>query len=104
MLWRLPRAEAGSASVVLSYRGVAFDRAKPRNRERVNSLAGSGQLRVLLGTNLKQIADGSVAMEQAGGRLIKVRNDAVIVNAGGVLPTEFLRTMGISVETKYGTA
>ena len=97
-------AEAGSASVVLSYRGVAFDRAKPRNRERVNSLAGSGQLRVLLGTNLKQIADGSVAMEQAGGRLIKVRNDAVIVNAGGVLPTEFLRTMGISVETKYGTA
>ncbi|MBS0419511.1 MAG: NAD(P)-binding domain-containing protein [Proteobacteria bacterium] len=97
-------AEAGSASVVLSYRGAAFDRAKPRNRERVSALAGVGQLRVLLSSNLKQIADGAVAIEQTGGRLIKVRNDAVIVNAGGVLPTEFLRTMGISVETKYGTA
>jgi len=97
-------AEAGSASVVLSYRGAAFDRAKPRNRERVTSLAGGGQLRVLLGSNLKQIGDGAVAIEQTGGRLIKVRNDAVIVNAGGVLPTEFLRTMGISIETKYGTA
>jgi len=96
-------AEAGSASVVLSYRGPAFDRAKARNRERVGSLADSGRLRVLLSSNLKQIADEMVAIEQTGGRLIKVRNDAVIVNAGGVLPTEFLRTMGISVETKYGT-
>lgn len=97
-------AEAGSASVVLSYRGAAFDRAKARNRDRVSSLADRGQLRVLLSSNLKQIGDGTVAVEQTGGRLLKVRNDAVIVNAGGVLPTDFLRTMGISVETKYGTA
>jgi len=33
-----------------------------------------------------------------------VRNDAVIVSAGGVLPSDFLRRIGISVETKYGTA
>jgi hypothetical protein len=28
----------------------------------------------------------------------------VIVSAGGVLPTDFLRRIGIFVETKYGTA
>src|SRR3569833_219795 len=97
-------AEAGSACVILAYRGAAFDRAKARNRERVSSLADSGRLRVLLSSNLTQIGDGTVAIEQTRGHLIKVRNDAVIVNAGGVLPTEFLRTMGISGETKYGTA
>jgi len=31
-------------------------------------------------------------------------NDAVIVNAGGILPTAFLKEIGIDVETKYGTA
>jgi hypothetical protein len=28
----------------------------------------------------------------------------VIVSAGGVLPSDFLRRVGIAVETKYGTA
>ena len=30
-------------------------------------------------------------------------NDAVIVCVGGVLPTEFLRSMGVEIETKHGT-
>ena len=34
----------------------------------------------------------------------KVRNDSVIVSAGGILPTDFLRSIGIEVETKHGTA
>jgi hypothetical protein len=32
-----------------------------------------------------------------------VPNDAIIVNAGGILPTPFLKELGIEVETKYGT-
>ncbi len=96
-------AEAGGASVVLSYRGQAFDRAKQRNRERVHAMADDGRLRLMLDSNLKQIAAQSVAIEQTG-RLVKVPNDAVIVSAGGVLPTDFLRRIGIFVETKYGTA
>jgi hypothetical protein len=28
----------------------------------------------------------------------------VIVNAGGILPNDFLRAIGIEVETKWGTA
>jgi len=52
---------------------------------------------------VQQIAPESVSIEQ-GGKIVRVRNDAVIVNAGGVLPTEFLRRVGIHVETKYGTA
>lgn len=96
-------AEAGGSSVVLSYRGAAFDRARERNRERVKSAAHEGVLKVLLNSNVRQIAVDCVAIEQTG-RTVSVRNDAVIVNAGGVLPSDFLRRVGVHVETKYGTA
>jgi thioredoxin reductase len=96
-------AESGSGGVVLSYRGDAFDRAKARNRDRVQTASASGSLQVLLKSNVKQIDREQVAIEHAG-QMLNVRNDAVIVSAGGVLPSDFLRRIGISVETKYGTA
>ncbi len=37
-------------------------------------------------------------------RELAIPNDAVIVCAGGILPTPFLKEIGIEVETKYGTA
>jgi hypothetical protein len=52
---------------------------------------------------VKQIEREQVAIEREG-RTVSVRNDAVIVSAGGVLPSDFLRRVGIAVETKYGTA
>ena len=96
-------AEQERTRVVLSYRGDAFARAKARNRERVNAAASAGRLQVMLSSNVKQIQPDVVSIEQEG-RLQSVRNDAVIVSAGGVLPSEFLRSIGIHVETKYGTA
>jgi thioredoxin reductase (NADPH) len=95
--------ESGGSSVVLSYRGESFDRAKQLNRDRVKSAANEGLLHVMLNSSVKQIAADAVAIEQTG-RTVSVRNDAVIVNAGGVLPADFLRRVGIYVETKYGTA
>jgi thioredoxin reductase/NAD-dependent dihydropyrimidine dehydrogenase PreA subunit len=96
-------AESGSGGVVLSYRGDGFDRAKARNRDRVQAAANTGALQVLLKSNVKHIEHEQVAIEH-DGQMLSVRNDAVIVSAGGVLPSDFLRRVGISVETKYGTA
>src|SRR6201987_4420159 len=96
-------AESGSGGVVLSYRGDAFDRAKARNRDRVQAAAKTGSLQVMLKSNVKQIEREQVAIEHQG-KVLSVSNDAVIVSAGGVLPSDFLRRVGISVETKYGTA
>jgi len=96
-------AEAGSGGVVLSYRGDAFDRAKARNRDRVQAAEKSGSLQVLLKSNVKNIESEEVAIEHAG-QMLNMRNHAVIVSAGGVLPSDFLRRIGISVETKHGTA
>jgi len=41
---------------------------------------------------------------QQSGKEVSVANDAVIVSAGGILPNDFLRSIGIKVETKFGTA
>jgi thioredoxin reductase/NAD-dependent dihydropyrimidine dehydrogenase PreA subunit len=94
-------AECGGG-VVLSYRGDAFARAKQANRQRVSAAERDGMLRVMLGTNVQQILAEVVAIEREG-RVFAVKNDAVIVSAGGVLPTDFLRRVGIEVEAKFGT-
>jgi hypothetical protein len=38
------------------------------------------------------------------GESQKYRNDAVIVCAGGLLPTPLLQSIGIQFATKFGTA
>ena len=96
-------AELGDTSVVLSYRGEAFQRAKQRNRQRVAAASASGLLEVMLNSQVREIRPQEVLLQQSGKEL-RVRNDAVIVSAGGILPNDFLRSIGIEVETKYGTA
>jgi len=96
-------AELGDTTVILSYRGEAFQRAKQKNRQRVDVASAKGQLKVLLNSQIREIRPDEVLMKQSGQEL-KVNNDAVIVSAGGILPNDFLRSIGIRVETKYGTA
>jgi len=95
-------AEVG-ASVTLSYRGGAFDRAKARNRQRVEAAVKAGVIDLRMNSNVRAIDIESVLLEQEGKK-IEVANQSVIVNAGGVLPNDFLRKVGIDIETKYGTA
>ena len=96
-------AEESGTSVTLSYRSEAFTRAKAKNRDKVETLASAGRMKVLLKSNVKEIREDSVLIEQ-DGKPIPLRNDAVIVSAGGILPTGFLKEIGIDVETKYGSA
>ena len=95
-------AEAGG-QVTLSYRGDAFSRAKPRNRERIAETERVGRLQVLLQSQVERIEQDRVLLRNGGSHLI-LPNDAVIVSAGGILPSDFLKRVGIHVETKYGTA
>ena len=96
-------AEVGEAEVALSYRGDAFARAKPKNRERIERAQREGRLQVVLGSTVRSIGHDAVTLEHKG-RALELANEAVIVSAGGILPSEFLRSIGVSVETKYGTA
>ena len=96
-------ADEPGTTVTLSYRSAAFTRAKVKNREKIESLVAAGQMRVILNSNVKEIRDESVLIEQ-DGEAIPLANNAVIVSAGGILPTGFLKDIGITVETKFGTA
>jgi thioredoxin reductase len=94
-------AEAGT-TVTLSYRSAAFSRAKPKNRQLVEEMQAKGRLRVLFSSNVKQIVDGAVQIE-VNDKVGSIANDAIVVSAGGILPSAFLRTIGIDVETKWGS-
>jgi thioredoxin reductase (NADPH) len=96
-------AELGDTSVTLSYRGDAFQRAKQRNRQRVEAASSGAGLKVLLNSQVQEIRPEEVILVLEGKKL-EVENDAIIVSAGGVLPNDFLRSIGVEVETKYGTA
>ncbi len=95
-------AQERGTTVTLSYRSAAFSRAKPKNRELVEELESAGRLRVLFASNVKEIFDGAVDIA-IGEHSESIANDIVIVSAGGILPSTFLKTMGIHVETKWGT-
>ncbi len=95
-------AGVDGTEVTLSYRKGAFSRAKRANRERVERAAAEGRLRLLFHSVVKEIQPASVRLEQEG-RTVEIENDAVIVCAGGILPTGFLKQIGVEVETKYGT-
>jgi thioredoxin reductase len=92
-----------NATVTLSYRSEAFSRAKPKNRDRVDEAVKTGKLNLMLKSKVIEIGPKSVDIEWKGERR-QLKNDAIIVCAGGILPTSFLKSIGIEVDTKYGTA
>jgi thioredoxin reductase (NADPH) len=96
-------AEQPGTTVTLSYRSEAFSRAKPKNRDRVERMSKDGTMKVMLSSKVRGITADSAEIEWNGARQ-KIRNEAVIICAGGILPTEFLKAAGIDMETKYGTA
>ncbi len=98
----LALAEQPGTKAALSYRGAAFDRVKPKNRERLDAAAAAKRIQVLLGSTVERIGAREAVLKVAG-KSVSLPNDAVIVCAGGVLPIDLLRKAGIDFETKRGT-
>ena len=96
-------ADTDNTEVSISYRSDSFSRAKAKNRLRVEEYAAASKIKLYLSSNVTSISRQEVLLELKG-QVVKIKNDAIIVNAGGILPTGFLQKIGISVETKYGTA
>jgi thioredoxin reductase len=95
-------AEQPGTSVSIAYRGEAFCRAKAKNRRRLEAAATDGRVRLLLGSTVREVSPSHVQIE-SGNERIALENDALIVCAGGILPTGFLEAIGVEVETKRGT-
>ena len=95
-------AELGRATVTLVHRSGSFDRAKPKNRARLEEAERAGRLRVLVDSKPIRIEPDTVELMTPDGPE-RVANDDVIVCIGGILPTDFLRSIGIEIETRHGT-
>jgi len=95
-------AEQRGTTVTLSYRSAAFSRVKQKNRLAVDEAQRAGRLQVELESTVQSISAKAVELKTSKG-VQSLRNDAVIVCAGGQLPIPLLQQAGIEFDTKYGT-
>lgn len=89
-------------TVFLSYRGEAFSRIKPGNKERLDKMIGKRSVQVIFKSNVKEIGERSVKIATPED-LREVPNDYIYIFAGGELPNEFLNKIGIHIEKRFGT-
>lgn len=96
-------AEEKGTQVTISYRSESFSRAKQKNQDKIAAAVEKGNLKLILPSTVKIIESESVTLN-VGDNEETIKNDGVIVCAGGILPTPFLKQIGIEVETKHGQA
>src|SRR5450830_39366 len=97
-------SEQPDTTVTISYRSESFGRVKVKNRDRLEQAEAANQITVLLKSNVMEIRPDTVTIELADKEVVEIPNIAVIICAGGVLPTPFLKDIGVMVQTHYGTA
>jgi thioredoxin reductase (NADPH) len=96
-------ADQDGSEVSLSYRSESFSRAKAKNRDLIDEYANAGKINLFLPSTISKIEPDQVTLNYKSEAL-NLANDAVIINAGGILPSAFLKKIGIQVDTKHGTA
>ena len=89
------------ARVTLSYRSEAFSRVKEKNRAALKRAEERGRIRVLLPSTVARIENDRVHLKFKEEK-VAIRNDVVIVCAGGELPTPLLKKIGVMFETHHG--
>jgi len=89
--------------VSISYRGRAFNRAKPKNEERIQEAIQKGKLQVRFHSNLTAIEESGIRIkEDAIEEELFMPADKVYIFAGGELPTQFLVKSGVVITAKFG--
>ena len=95
--------EESGTQVTISYRSESFSRAKQKNQDKIERAVEKGNLKLILPSTVKSITKDSVILNVDENEET-IKNDGIIVCAGGILPTPFLKKIGIDVETKHGQA
>jgi thioredoxin reductase/NAD-dependent dihydropyrimidine dehydrogenase PreA subunit len=93
-------AEPGT-EVSISYRAPAFGRAKQRNKDNIEKLIRDGRVNAIMSSNVLSIHPDKVVLDVNGAKT-EIANDYVVINVGGVLPTEFLKSLGVSIQRHVG--
>ena len=87
-------ADAG-ATVVLSYRGKALHRCKPRNKDNIKQQIQSGQITVLFESRVIEIRSKSAMVRLSDNSEAEVSADQIFTMIGTQMPLAFLKRMGV---------
>ncbi len=85
-------------SVTISYRKENFARPKEGNVDRLNSLVESGSVKKIMGSNVKEIKENSVLLEDSEKQAVEIENSIVFTMIGKELPVQFFKRSGIKME------
>lgn len=83
-------------TVTLSYRKGEFSRIKERNRQHIDDNIRRGKVIVHYNSEVVEIADSAVILQTAEGQR-RIPNDFTFIFAGGELPNEFLKKVGVQM-------
>jgi thioredoxin reductase (NADPH) len=85
--------------VTLSYRREDFVRLKEKNEQHVKEYINTGKVKVIFRSNVLEVKEESVIVQEGEKVAHKLQNDFVFVFAGGELPSELLKKTGIKLRT-----
>ncbi|MEW5798936.1 MAG: NAD(P)-binding domain-containing protein [Bacteroidota bacterium] len=86
-------------TVTLSYRKNEFTRIKERNRTHIDDFVARKKISIEFNSEVKEIHEEKALLQTQQG-LIELRNDFVFIFAGGELPNEFLKKIGIQMQVQ----
>ena len=94
---------ANQNHVTLSYRNDSFNRLKVKNAEKIKEAINNRLIDVKFNSKIVSIDNDFVSyIMNDSSEILKLKNDLVYIFAGGELPIQFLKKVGIDVTTKYG--
>ena len=96
-------ADQPGTTVRLSYRKHALARVKEANLQRFEAAVAAGRVEPHWGTNPAEILPDAVVLRDEAGAETTVPTDDVFVFIGGELPTAFLQSIGVALDTHFGT-
>ena len=94
---------ADQNEVSLSYRSDAFARLKVKNKAFIQEAIDKQKVKVIFNSNVISIEPNEIIYKVNGSDTpLHEVNDLIYIFAGGELPTQFLKKIGIHINTKYG--
>ncbi len=87
--------------VTLLVRGETFDRCNEENKRIIENMEKAKQLEIWFNSSVKEIQTDKIKI-QKGADLQEINNDFIFVFAGAELPHQFLMSLGINMDKKFG--
>jgi thioredoxin reductase/ferredoxin len=93
-------ADETDAKVAICYRRPEFGRCRPLNKQKLDAHIKSRRIETFMSTEVVSVEREAVTLKN--GTTQRIPNDFVIACLGGELPTDFLKSLGVSIHRHHG--